>query len=89
MSVDVVVELDTGALEREAVVVQLLHGPLLADGSFDEALLSALPMVADADGRYRTSFAPDRAGRWGVAARAMPTHPYLRGPFDTGLVTIG
>ncbi len=89
MSVDVVVELDTGALEREAVVVQLLHGPLLADGSFDEALLSVLPMVADADGRYRTSFAPDRAGRWGVAARAMPTHPYLRGPFDTGLVTIG
>jgi hypothetical protein len=32
---------------------------------------------------------PDRAGRWGVAARAMPTHAYLRGPFDTGLVTVG
>ena len=89
MSVDVVVELDTGALERDAIVVQLLHGPLLADESFDEALLSVLPMVADADGRFRTSFTPDRAGRWGVAARAMPTHPSLRGPFDTGLVTIG
>ncbi len=89
MSVDVVAELDSGTLERDAIVVQLLHGPLLADGSFDEALLSVLPMVADTDGRYRTSFAPDRAGRWGVAARAMPTHPYLRGPFDTGLVTIG
>jgi hypothetical protein len=32
---------------------------------------------------------PDRAGRWGIAARAMPTHPHLTGPFDTGLVTVG
>ncbi|HUS43911.1 MAG TPA: alpha-glucan family phosphorylase [Ilumatobacteraceae bacterium] len=87
--VDVVAELETGALDRNAVVVQLLHGPLLADGSFDEGLLSVLPMVADDHGHFRSSFTPDRAGRWGVAARAMPTHPYLRGPFDTGLVTIG
>ncbi len=89
MSVDVVAELDPGALERVAIVVQLLHGPLLADGTFDESLLNVLPMAGDADGRFRVSFTPDRAGRWGVAARAMPTHPLLRGPFDTGLVTNG
>ncbi|MGE5211823.1 MAG: alpha-glucan family phosphorylase, partial [Acidobacteriota bacterium] len=86
---DVAVELEAGSLDRSEIVVQLLHGPLLADGSFDEALLRVVPMTADHDGRFRTSFTPDRAGRWGVAARAMPTHPSLRGPFDTGLVTVG
>ena len=86
---DVVVELDAGSLDRSEIVVQLLHGQLLADGSFDEALLRVVPMTADDDGRFRTSFTPDRAGRWGLAARAMPTHPSLHGPFDTGLVTVG
>jgi glycogen phosphorylase len=86
---DVVAHLDPGALDREAIVVQLLHGPLLADGSFDETRLEIVPMVADDGGHFRATFAPDRAGRWGVAARAMPTHPHLRGPFDTGLVTVG
>jgi starch phosphorylase len=85
----VVVDLDAGSLDRSEIVVQLLHGQLLADGSFDEALLRVVPMTADDDGRFRTSFAPDRAGRWGVAARAMPTHPSLHSPFDTGLVTVG
>ena len=86
---DVVVELEAGSLDRSEIVVQLLHGQLLADGSFDEAHLRVVPMTADDDGRFRTSFTPDRAGRWGVAARAMPTHPSLHGPFDTGLVTVG
>jgi starch phosphorylase len=86
---NVEVELDAGSLDPSEIVVQLLHGQLLADGSFDEALLSVVPMTADDDGRFRTSFTPDRAGRWGLAARAMPTHPSLRGPFDTGLVAVG
>ena len=86
---DVVVELHPGPLDRDEIVVQLLHGPLLADGSFDEAALEVVPISADDDGRFRSSFAPDRAGRWGLAARAMPTHPALRGPFDTGLVALG
>ena len=84
-----VVDLDSGALDRSEIIVQLLHGPLLADGSFDEALLTVIPITADHDGRFRTSFTPDRAGRWGLAARAMPTHPSMRGPFDTGLVAVG
>ena len=85
----VVVDLDAGGLDRSEIVVQLLHGQLLADGSFDETLLQVVPMSADDDGRFRTSFTPDRAGKWGVAARAMPTHPSLHSPFDTGLVTVG
>ena len=86
---DVVVELDPGALGGDEIVVQLLHGPLLADGSFDEALLHVVPMAAGDDGRFHVTFAPDQAGRWGAAARALPTHPHLRNLFDTGLVTIG
>jgi starch phosphorylase len=86
---DVVVELDPGTLGHDEIVVQLLHGPLLADGSFDEDLLEVVSTTAGDDGRFHVDFAPDRAGRWGVAARAMPTHPHLRGPFDTGLVTVG
>jgi hypothetical protein len=88
-SIDSAAELDSAGLERDSIIVQLLHGPLLADGSFDEAKLSVLPMTEGDDGRFRASFVPDRAGRWGIAARAMPTHPNLRGPFDTGLVTLG
>ncbi len=86
---DIVADLDPGTLDPEAIIVQLLHGPLHADGSFDETLLEIVPMARLDDGRFQASFVPDRAGRWGVAARAMPTHPHLRGPFDTGLVTIG
>jgi len=86
---DIAVELDTGSLGGNEIVVQLLHGPLLADGSFDEALLNVMPMAAGDDGRFHAAFAPDRAGRWGVTARALPTHPHLRNLFDTGLVTIG
>jgi glycogen phosphorylase len=83
------VDLDPGTLDPDEIVVQLLHGPLSIDGSFDEGGLTIVPMTVGDDGRFRATFVPDRAGRWGVAARAMPTHPYLTGPFDTGLVTIG
>jgi glycogen phosphorylase len=84
-----VVELDPGTLDPDEIVVQLVHGPLSIDGSFDEARLTIVPMTVSDDRRFRATFVPDRAGRWGVAARAMPTHAYLRGPFDTGLVTVG
>ena len=86
---EVVVELEPGELEIDEIVVQLLHGPVLADGSFDEALLNVVPMTTGDDGRFRIEFAPDRAGRWGTAARAMPTHPLLRGQVDVGLVAMG
>jgi starch phosphorylase len=86
---DMVVELESGALGHDEIVVQLLHGPLLADGSFDEAALDVLAMTPAGDGRFHVMLTPDRAGRWGVAARAMPQHPHLRGQFETGLVAIG
>ena len=48
----VVVELEPGELEIDEIVVQLLHGPVLADGSFDEALLNVVPMTTGDDGRF-------------------------------------
>ena len=86
---NVVIELDPGSLQPDDVAVQLVHGPVLGDGSFDEALLHVVATTVDDEGRYRASFVPDRAGRWGVAARALPSHPAQRGLFDTGLITTG
>lgn len=83
-----VAELDPATLDRDEVVVQLLHGPLLADGNFDEHALAVMPMSAGDDGRYHAEFVADRAGHWGVAVRALPTHHHLAGPFDTGLVAL-
>jgi starch phosphorylase len=85
----VVAELDSGDLDSGDLAVQLVHGPLLGDGSFDEAELEMVPMVVGDDHRYRASFTPDRAGRWGVAARVLPSHPHQRSLFDTGLIAIG
>ncbi|MGB0114829.1 MAG: alpha-glucan family phosphorylase, partial [Ilumatobacteraceae bacterium] len=85
----VVASVESGDLTAEEIVVQVVHGPLLADGSFDEHHLHVVPMTAGDDGRYHATFAPDQAGRWGVTVRAMPTHPHLSSPFETGLVATG
>ncbi len=86
---NVVIELDAGSLQPSDVAVQLVHGPLRSDGSFDEGSLEVTSTTLGDDGRYRASFVPDRAGRWGVAARALPSHAHQSGLFDTGLVTTG
>lgn len=78
--------LDPGTLRADDVVVQVVHGPLTIDGSFDEELMTVVPMTVQADGRYEASFTPDRAGRWGVSVRALPSHPHLTSVYDTGLV---
>jgi starch phosphorylase len=85
---ELVVELDPGMLRHDEIVVQLLHGPLLADRTFDEQALTAVPMSLGNDGRYHAAFVADRAGHWGVSARALPTHHHLAGPFDTGFVAL-
>jgi len=84
-----VAHLETSQLDRDDIVVQLLHGPLLADGSFDQRHLNVVAMLPSNDGTFQADFTPDRAGRWGATARAMPTHPHLMGRFDTGHVALG
>jgi starch phosphorylase len=84
----VVARVEPGGLDLGELRVQALHGPLAADGSFDEHRLVVHDMRSEGDGRFVTSFTPEEAGRWGVAVRAMPTHPALTGPADTGLVVV-
>ncbi len=82
----VVARVDPGALRAEELTVQVVHGPVTADGSFDEQRMIVLDMTAENDHRYAAAFTPGEAGRWGVTVRAMPTHRLLTGPIDTGLV---
>jgi starch phosphorylase len=80
---------DPGELSLDQLVVQIVHGPLNADGSFDEHRLATIPMDDTGDGTFRGEFTPDRAGRWGVTVRALPVHPLASSPYETGLVAIG
>jgi starch phosphorylase len=77
---------DPGALDVGEIRVQLVHGPVTADGSFDEQRLSVVDMTREDAGRFTTTFVPSDGGRWGVTVRAMPTHPALSSPSGTGLV---
>ena len=66
--------------------MQVVHGPVTADGSFDEQRMTVADMTAQGDGRFAAGFTPGEAGRWGVTVRVMPTHPLLTNLSDTGLV---
>ena len=78
-----------GSLSFDELVVQVIHGPLRSDGSFDESELQAVELDHLGDGRFSGSFVPDGAGPWGATARAMPAHPGLVSVYDTGLVANG
>ena len=84
----VVAHVDPGPLTEGELSVQVVHGPVSVDGSFDEQLMTVVDMTAEGDGRYTASFTPGQAGRWGVTVRARPTHPLLTNLSDTGLVAI-
>ncbi|MGI9645917.1 MAG: alpha-glucan family phosphorylase, partial [Ilumatobacteraceae bacterium] len=83
------VHVHPGSLSYDELVVQVIHGPLRSDGSFDETELQAVDLTHVADGRYTGSFVADGAGPWGATARAMPAHPGLVSVYDTGLVANG
>ena len=48
--------------------------------------MTVIDMHPDEDGRFAARFVPEQAGRWGVSVRALPAHPSLTSPFDSGLV---
>jgi glycogen phosphorylase len=85
----VVAHVDPGPLSLEELTVQVVHGPLAPDGSFDEHRMAVADMQPGEDGRFAATFVPEHAGRWGVAVRAMPTHPSLTSPYDAALVVVG
>ena len=85
---DIVAELDPGDLDPSELIVQCVHGPLLADGSFDETHLTVELLQRDGS-NWSGSIEPQGAGPWGVTVRALPTHPGLSSVYDTGLVASG
>ncbi|MEO1055413.1 MAG: alpha-glucan family phosphorylase [Actinomycetota bacterium] len=85
----IVATVDHGALDSDDLVVQAVHGPLVADGTFDERAIDVVELARGDDGAYRGEFVPDGSGPWGVSVRALPTHPALTSVYETGLVATG
>lgn len=79
---------DPGALRLDELVVQIVHGPVGADGTLDARFVEAVPAVPAEHGRFTAEFRPSLAGPWGAAVRVMPTHPALSSVYETGLVTL-
>lgn len=84
----IVAHVDAGDLGLDQLKVHVLYGPVRSDGSFDEERLAIMDMRLAADGDFEADIEPDGAGRWGVAVRAVPTHPTLTNPLETGLVAV-
>ena len=84
------VRVHPGKLQLDELVVQVMHGPLSPDGSFDESRAVAVDLAATSEASvFAGTFRPGDAGPWGLSARAFPTHPALSSVFDTGLVAFG
>ena len=85
----VVARLDPGKLRLDEVVVQLVHGPIDPSGQIDGLRSEVVAMAGDGSGAFTGNFTPIGAGPWGAVVRAMPTHPALTTPQETGLVALG
>ncbi len=90
------VEVRLGQLTTDDVSVELLHGPVGPTGELTDR--STVPLVLEsatdgaagaAEGRflYVGSFTCERAGRYGIAVRVIPSHPDLAVPAEMGVVT--
>ncbi len=85
--VDVVVHV--GPLSTDDIAVELLHGPLDADGELGPSR-QRMELVGPERGRnqfrYRAQFTCTRAGRYGYTVRVVPDHPDLVDPAEMGCV---
>ena len=79
-----------GRLQGDDVAVQLLHGPVgPSDELTDTSVVNlALAGLGDQPGQYQFtgSFTCERAGRYGLAVRVVPSHPDLIIPAEMGCV---
>ena len=80
---------DPGKMQLDEIAVHVLHGPLDPSGSLDSDRVEPVAMSSDGTGRFAADLVPSGAGPWGVAVRAMPTHPALSSAVETGFVTLG
>jgi glycogen phosphorylase len=81
-------EVRLGDLRPDDVRVELLHGPVLADGELGEATVETLTRQRGAGGThvYAGAFDCTVSGEYGVAVRVVPHHEDLLTWADTGLV---
>ena len=86
---DVTVDVALGKLDPAAVCVELLHGPVRADGSLSRQRVQSLePAGATQQGRaYRGTFTCSDSGEYGFAVRVVPANDDLLSWTDIGLVS--
>ena len=86
---DVTVDVVLGKLDPASVCVELLHGPVRADGSLSRRRVQSLePAGSTEHGRaYRGTFACSDSGEYGFAVRVVPANDDLLSWTDTGLVS--
>jgi starch phosphorylase len=78
-----------GKLAGDDVAVQLLHGPVGPNDELtDTSVMTLTPGEGDTSGlyHYTGSFTCQRAGRYGIAVRVVPSHPDLVIPAEMGCV---
>jgi glycogen phosphorylase len=78
-----------GALRPEDVRVELLHGPVSADGQLEQPISQTLEHSTARRGAevYTGSMECAVSGEYGLAVRVVPDNPDLLSWTDTGLVT--
>ncbi len=78
-----------GTLSVEDIAVEVVHGPIDADGNFVHP--SAEPLVfTEGEGGsavYRGSYQPTVAGRYGCSVRVLPHHADLATSMELGRIT--
>jgi starch phosphorylase len=86
-SVSAVVSL--GGLSPDDVAVELLHGVVGQNDELSDPVAVTLGLLGPGDDghlRYEGTFTCDRAGRYGITVRVVPTHPDLATPAELGKV---
>jgi starch phosphorylase len=89
-------EVRLGTLTPGDVAVELIHGPVGPTGELSDTAAVPLAIAAAEEAtddlgsgryRYQGTFTCERAGRYGIAVRVVPSHPDLAVPAEMGCVT--
>lgn len=77
-----------GSVGENDVVVQVVHGPLDADGSFIKPVTEPLTLTGHRGDTslYSGTYRPVAAGPYGVTVRVLPAHDDLANAVDLGLI---
>jgi glycogen phosphorylase len=81
---EVAVRADIGRFDPADVTVELLHGPVSADGELFTERIQRAVLQQEADATWRGIFSCSASGEYGVAVRILPHHPDLLGDLDLG-----